>query len=751
MRIVLISCLHTYCHRLIAILFIAPGAAMMGHSATSATSATNAQSAQNASNFSSATQAVVTTDLVRAELLAYAPQGVAPGQTVWLGLQIKHQPNWHTYWKNPGDSGLPTTLSWTLPAGVSAGDIAWPLPRKIRVGPLANYGYDGTVLLPVPVTIATNFTPPAPGLSLSVKLHATWLACRQECVPESGDFALQVPLHGSTAMNAVEFEAAFAAAPRPMDGHGSITVQDHTLQLTLTGLPPALRGQTLELLAETQDVIETAASPAQAWQGSTWTASIPLSAQRQASPSNLTMVVAGTVKGLRTGWVTTAGITGTWPAVQTSNPHEAMADAATPPADAPPVLPPGSFSFWLALAAAFVGGLVLNLMPCVFPILAIKVLGLTQHAAHESALNTLRTRRMGGLAYAAGVVLSFIALGGLMLVLRSAGTQLGWGFQLQSPAVVAALAAWFSLMGLNLAGLFELGHFVPARLASLQAPHPVLNDFLSGLLAVLIASPCTAPFMGASLGLTLSLPAIDALLIFTSLGLGMATPYFAVASLPVLARCLPRPGAWMVTFRQLLSFLMFATVVWLVWILGQQSGVDAAAALLLLLLTLAWVVWAISLQGRSGRVITFIAIAIFALLTGTLGQYVVNDTNGPTAEVTPKLTHDRWQPWSAATVEQLLSTGTPVFVDFTAAWCITCQFNKKTTLSDPALLADFEAKHVTLLRADWTRHNPAITVAINALGRSGVPVYVLYRAGHAPVVLSEILTVRDVQQALGGL
>jgi thiol:disulfide interchange protein DsbD len=407
----------------------------------------------------------------------------------------------------------------------------------------------------------------------------------------------------------------------------------------------------------------------------------------------------------------------------------------------PAPAPASTLGLWAAILGALLGGMILNLMPCVFPVLAIKVMSFTKHADDR------RGHRLSGLAYTAGVVLSFVALGALLLGLRSAGEQLGWGFQLQSPAVVAGLAVLFTVIGLNLAGLFEFGQFVPNRLATLEAKHPAANAFLSGMLAVAIASPCTAPFMGASLGLALGLPAAQALLIFGAIGVGMALPYLAASFVPAVARLLPRPGTWMDTFKRAMAFPMFATVVWLVWVLGQQSGIDGAGALLALLVGLALVLWSLTLHGRSRAIIATLSIAALALLTGAIGQNVLKmtDTSASTSST------ERWQPWSADRVEQTLGTGVPVFVDFTAAWCVTCQYNKKTTLAHPDVLADLDAKKVTLLRADWTRRDPAITAALQQLGRNGVPVYVLYKTGRPPVVLSEILGVDEVRAALAAL
>jgi len=348
------------------------------------------------------------------------------------------------------------------------------------------------------------------------------------------------------------------------------------------------------------------------------------------------------------------------------------------------------------------------------------------------------------------VVLSFLALGALLLGLRAAGEQLGWGFQLQNPAVVALLAALFTLLGLNLAGLFEFGNLLPSRLAGWQAKNPTVNAFLSGVLATAIASPCTAPFMGASLGYAVGLPALEALAIFAALGVGMSLPYLAASAIPAVARALPRPGPWMVTFKQLMAFPMFATVAWLVWVLGQQSGVDGAGALLALLVLMALAIWAFTLRGTARTLLAAFSIALCALGLWAIGPNITRPA-ALTSASSAAPAAGGWQAWEPGRVDQLAAQGQSVFVDFTAAWCVTCQYNKKTTLSNASVLADIQAKNVALLRADWTRRDPAVTAALARLGRSGVPVYVIYKPGRAPVVLSEILSVDDVRAELAKL
>jgi thiol:disulfide interchange protein DsbD len=687
----------------------------------------------------SAQKTVVTTDQVRAELLAHAPQGVAPGQPVWVGLQIRHQPEWHTYWKNAGDAGLPTQLDWTLPPGVQAGDIAWPLPHKIQLGKLVNYGYEGTVLLPVPLTISPDFKPSLLNPDLTVKLKASWLVCRKECIPEEGEFTLTIPARGSTALNGAVFDAALAAQPHPLPAGADsrITIEGQTLKLSVQGLPARLQGQTLEAFPETTEVVNPSAPWQQAWQGTAWTATLPLVEQRSASPVMLPLVLAHGGQG----WRVELPVSGSWPSATPAGLSPALQAALDASAQGAATSTTVSTSLLAALLGALLGGIILNLMPCVFPVLAIKVLSFTRHADDR------RGHRISGLAYTAGVVISFVLLGLLLLGLRAAGESLGWGFQLQNPAVVAALAALFTLIGLNLAGVFEFGQFAPSSWAAFQARHPVLDAFLTGVLAVAVASPCTAPFMGASLGLAVTLPSAQALLIFAAIGLGLALPYLLASLVPAFARALPKPGAWMDALRKLLAFPMFGTVAWLVWVLGHQSGVDGAGALLALLVAFGAIVWSLTLTGRLRRVIATLALAIGAWLTWALGPFVMQ----PPASAEAPAAEARWQPWTPGKVEQLLAGGQPVFVDFTAAWCVTCQYNKKTVLSDAAVLADLDAKRVVLLRADWTRRDPAITAALAQLGRNGVPVYALYRAGRPPRVLSEVLSVDEVRAAVAGL
>jgi len=685
-----------------------------------------------------ATGAVVTTPQVRAELVAHAPEGVAPGKPLWLGLKIEHQPHWHTYWKNPGDSGLPTTLNFSLPAGVQAGPVLWPTPGRLPIGPLMNYGYDGTLLLPVAVTVPAGFAADA----LDIKLQAEWLVCKDVCIPENGEFALRLPAQAATAGHAALFAAAQAALPQPVPGaQATATLQEGALVVRVAGLPASWHGKALHFFPETTGVIQTAAVPKADWQQGVWTAQVPLDPQRTDSPQAMPAVL--TTTGQAAGLQIQVAVSGTWPALATPGTLPAPADT---PAGAPnpPAAPAVDLSLGLALLLALAGGALLNLMPCVFPVLSLKVLGFAHHAHDRRGLLA------GGLAYTAGVVASFVALAALLLALRAGGEQLGWGFQLQSPAVVATLAALFTLIGLNLAGVFELGSVLPSAWASARAKHPMLDSALTGVLAVAVASPCTAPFMGASLGAAVTLPAWQALLVFAALGLGMALPYLAASAWPALARLLPRPGVWMLHFKTVMAFPMFATVVWLVWVLGQQSGIDGAAALLALLVALAFAAWALGSPTLGPKARGGFGAAALVLVAAALFWAVPTLRHEAVAQVPGAA--DTWQPWSAERVAQARAEGRAVFVDFTAAWCVTCQFNKRTTLADASVKSAFEARKVVLLRADWTRRDGAISAELSRLGRSGVPVYALYAPGDAgPRLLSEILSPTEVRDALATL
>ena len=681
--------------------------------------------------------AVVSTPQVRAELLVHAPEGVAPGKPMYAGLWLKHQPEWHTYWLNAGDSGLATQLDWALPAGLSAGKTAWPLPHKIAVGNLTNYGYEGQTLLVTPITVGSDFKALTGPLNLQLK--AQWLVCRQECIPQEGTFQLALSPHTSYASSAVLFENVLRQQPHPLTGaRHTATAAGHAMQVKVSGLPKVLQGQKLEVFPTQSDLLEASTErhpqAQQAWEGEIWTAVLPASSMRVSQPAQFGLMLVHGQGAARSAWLAEVAVQGAWAEPAPVTP---AAMVTTPPATA------SGLGFGAALLGALLGGLILNLMPCVLPVLALKVLSFTRPHANPWV------HRMAGLTYGLGVMASTFMLGAVVMGLRAAGDQLGWGFQLQSPWVVSGLCILFTLIALNLWDVFQVHQVLPSRLLSWESRHPALDTLLSGVLTVAIATPCTAPFMGASIGLAIGLPVWQGLLIFVMLGFGLALPVLLISWFPALSNRLPRPGPWMNTLRHALAFPMLATVIWLLWVLGQQTDMHAVATLLGVLLLLSGLLWSLTLQYRVRLVLgtLFGAMLLWALTQTSALLSEVDTPNRPVASTAG----ERWQAWSEERVQAALATGQPVFVDFTAAWCVTCQVNKRTTLANAEVLADFDSRRVLLLRADWTRQDPVITRALSALGRSGVPVYVLYSQNRPAQVLSELISVSEVRQALQDL
>ena len=660
-------------------------------------------------NFNAANKAkgqVVSNAQVQATLQVYAPNGLGAGQTFWLGLQIEHQPHWHTYWRNPGDSGLATELQWQLPEGLTAGNLIWPAPQKIPVGSMANYGYEGRVLLVTPVQVGPKFKTSPDQSEVTVQLHATWLVCKQECIPQEGDFVVRVPIKGSTVMAPEAFQTALANQAQALKGnHEAVISEDgRSMSLKLGALPPELGTGPWTVFPQTANVMQNNASPSIQAERIT----LPISSERMDSPQRMAWLLVQGTANAPTGkqWVFETPVQGKWQEWTETPAALSTGNVNLPLGSAPASVSKAPWATWmLAVLGAFLGGMLLNFMPCVFPVLAIKLLGITQHSGNQ------RTMRLSAWAFSVGVLISFLLLGGLMLALRAAGTQMGWGFQLQSPWVVGALAFLFVVMGLNLSGLFEFGHFVPSSVASFQFANPAANSLWSGVFAVVIASPCTAPFMGASLGLAIGFPAWQALPIFGAMGLGMALPFLLVSISSGWLKFLPKPGAWMNTFRHVMAIPMYATAIWLVWVLGLQTG------------------WWDNAPEPAPSSVSAAATEASTQDTATRPSIV-------------------WEAWSDDKVRTARQAGRPVFIDFTAAWCVTCQFNKKTTFADANLLKDFAQKNVLLLRADWTRYDPAITKALNNLGRNGLPVYAWYAPGKEVLILSELPSVQEVQNAL---
>jgi len=683
----------------------------------------------------------VKTPNVEAELVSERT-ALVPGERNTVALRLSIRSGWHTYWRNPGDSGLPTTLEWKLPEGYAAGAIQWPAPKALPVGPLMNYGYEGEVLHLVDIDVPASA--PA-GQPVTLAARADWLVCEDTCIPEGADLTLPLPVDASAKPHATwgaRIGAARSTLPKPVEGWNAQAVgEGQKIRLTLspaTSAPPAPGA--LRFFPHGEGVIEAAAPQAVARDGERYVITLPVAYQLAKDVTRID------------GVVTAANGLGGAQAVTIDVPLAGAIVPGPKPVDAPaPQLNLGgtttstsSLSLVAALALAFGGGMLLNLMPCVFPVLSLKVLGFVEHQ------DAKRTMRREAVAYSGGVVLSFVLLALALVALRAAGQQLGWGFQLQSPAVIAGLALLFFVLGLNLSGVFEFGMFAPSTLASHRSKNRTADAFGSGVLAVIVASPCTAPFMGAALGYAITQSVVVTLAVFVALGLGMALPYVLLAWFPGWRRRLPKPGAWMARVKQFLAFPLYATVAWLGWVLGAQVDNDAVLRLAIALVFVGFAAWAWG-NFRSGATRPW-AIAAAAGLIGTAVLVAPLLTgNVQPAERTARNAADGWQPFTPAALEGLTSSGRAVFVDFTAAWCVTCQVNKRLVLNNEDVREAFAAKNVALVRADWTRRDPEITRALASLGRNGVPVYVLYRPGKSPLLLPEVLQPGIVHEALATL
>ena len=712
-------------------------------------------------NLTFAASSSLQTDQVRAELIAYAPQGIKAGQPFWLGLKLSHQPLWHTYWKNPGDSGLPTQLTWDLPKGLMAKDVLWPTPQKLYVSTLTNYGYEGEILLVTPVIVTENSL--LLGSSIDIGLHANWLICKQECVPQEGEFRLKVPLKSSSALDASDFLSVLNQQPIELTkDHQTLELVGNRLVGKILGIPKSQSAASVVVFPELSEVIsdpkqtKKALSPNPSATDSSantdFDLDFKLHPMRSSEPSSLgALIVLQTPQGPTT-YHTSFEIKGTWPKIQSVS--QTPIESPTLASKNADVL--GVFAIYPFIAAAlgaFLGGMILNLMPCVLPILAIKVLSLATHSKDQ----TLYRRHSAG--YAAGVVFCFLALGGLVVGLKAIGLVLGWGFQLQSPIAVAGLSFLFLSIALNLLGVFEIHFVVPNRLLMIKSQDPGIDGFLSGILSVVVAAPCTAPFMGASLGWAMTAANWQGLLIFICLGIGMAFPILLISFVPALGRLLPKPGAWMNTMRVFLAFPMLLTVTWLLWVFGQQLGLNQLILLIVALITFSAMTYCSKLLGPAKvfGALFFAALLIFELaIAGSLKPLELATYDGSAPSQTSSSNLDSklgnnliWETWSPELVQQTLAEGRPVFVDFTAAWCITCQVNERTTLQNETIKSLLHSKNVRLLKADWTQPNELIASTLAGLGRNGIPVYLLLSP--QTTILSELLTLEDLTSALNAL
>ena len=664
-----------------------------------------------------------------AELVSLAP-AIAPGGTQQVGLVITLEEHWHVYWINAGDSGEPPTIKWTLPAGITAGTMQFGIPSRLPLGPLMDFGYEDTAAFPVTITAAPDARPGPAHLDAKV----TWLVCREVCIP--GKAHLGIDLHvtpGAVAPVPPLLVGALGTTiktlPKPLPAGASFSVLGGKTDfvLTFTGHKSASTADP-EFYPYDPELIVDAADQSIEKLSDGFRIRVPRAPELTALPPQLHALLK-------------LSDTEAYDVAAPVVPGElAVASSST---KSPKVFVPNpdatSITALSAVGLAFLGGLILNLMPCVFPVLFLKGLALVQSSQEER-----KHVRMHGLVYTLGILVSFWTIVAVLLIVRAGGSQAGWGFQLQSPIFLALLASGIFFFALSLAGLFDIGLSLTSVGGELAQKQGYTGSFFTGVLATVVATPCTAPLMGVAIGFALAQPAPITFAVFTALALGLATPYLALSFEPRWTRILPRPGAWMETFKQITAIIFFATVIWLTYVYGAlftgptagTNGVYRVALLLACFLVLTIAGW--TLGKWPARWASTIAAIVIAAIALAIPLYQPKDTTLV------------WQPYTAQTLSEARASGHPVFIDFTAAWCLSCQVNERLVLKSPEVQHQFSSRHFTLIKADWTQYDPAITQQLQSIQRSGVPTYVVYpaTANSAADVLPELLTKSIVLDAI---
>lgn len=669
-------------------------------------------------------------ELVRATLVA-DKTGVSPGKTLRLGVLLDIAPGWHVYWRNPGDSGLPTTLTWDLPAGFIAESTQWALPRRIvEPGDLHIFGYKGQVLLFMDITIPAGLSAP----EATFRVKANWLVCQDICVPGEASMELTLPVVADAqAQNAELFEQAEARLPKTGNPNFLSTWKwnDKGWQLSLSGLPEGIT---------VADFLPLEGNPKEP--GHTETGAIA------AGNGVLRIPTEGTVKGLllllggqkEEGWILQSpqGI-----------PEQAAAEMPLAPTSEPklstvPTVEPTNITLWIALLYGMLGGLILNLMPCVLPVISLKIFGFIRQAG-DSPQRILRH----GLAFTSGIFLWFLGLGAVVAILRSSGEQVTWAFQFQNPWFILFIAVVVFVFSLNLFGVFEISlpSSAGTKMSNLASQEGYSGSFFQGIFATLLATPCTAPFLGTALGFAFSQSIAVIFAMFASVAFGMSLPYLLLSAQPRWISILPKPGGWMERLKQFMGFPLLATLLWLLSVLGGQKGVMGilwTASLLLCLAFACWLYGAFFCNPASTRA-RFLA-GIFALLSAGGGSYFFGslfaNLERPNSSTATSQEGIPWVAFSEKTLTLLLAEGKPVFIDFTADWCITCKFNERTAINTVAFRTLLAQKGIVPVKADWTNSDPEITTELRKFGRVGVPFYVYYPQGNKsePVIFPEIIT-----------
>ncbi len=661
--------------------------------------------------------------------LVVPPTTLAPGENFTAGIHFELERGWHVYWTNAGDSGEPPRVRWTLPADLSPDAFLFPAPTRLPLGPLMDFGYENEVLFPVPMHVAPTAKPgPAP-----IAVQVNWLVCQQSCIPGRASLSVErtiaagAPVIDTHAQQLVD--AALAQVPKPLPA-GDQAVYEATAKGFQLALTTGSREASAAYFPYDASVIANAAPEVATPTPTGLQLALTKDENLGAAPKELHgLVVLGDGRAYEVH-----AVPGTVAAVnQAGSEHAPIAGLVR------------------NIGLALIGGIILNLMPCVFPVLFIKGLALVNSSREEQ-----RERRLHGWVYTLGILASFWAVLAVLLVLRAAGHQLGWGFQFQSPIFLALMSLFLFFLALSLAGMFEIGLSLTSAGGELAQKSGYTGSFFTGVLAMVVATPCTAPFMGAAIGYALAQSAVTSFAVFTALGLGLALPYLLLAYNPAWTRLLPRPGAWMEVLKQAVAVPIFATVIWLVWVFTQTTGASPLAALLggfLLLAVAGWILgrW----PARAAATWAAVIVIVLAAAVPLLGLNVFGQEP---AAVSARSTSSSqgssdWQPFTPEIVAASRAAGHPVLVDFTASWCLSCQVNERVVLRRADVEQRLHSGNLVLVRADWTRHDEAISQTLAALGRSGIPVYALYPAdpGAPPQLLPEVLTPGIVFSALDTL
>lgn len=664
----------------------------------------------------------VRTEHVTAELVTEFTS-IKPGVPFTVALRLKMENHWHTYWRNAGDSGIPTKITWDLPTGFKAGEILWQYPEKIVVEGLSNFAYEDEVFLLVEITPSAEITEK----KIVLQASADWLVCKIECLPGEADLTLRLPVSESNPQVSEWFDEINLTRSRlPITDapwEVSATTGSDTVNLLLK---PASDGiiipQNITFFPYQGGIFDNASNQIVTLNENRINIKLPLESFRSAEPD--------TIRGILVsdrGW-------------RGDGSEKAFEISVVPGEQDTPTTNNNSEGLLLILGFAFLGGLILNLMPCVLPVLSLKIMGFV-----EQSNSGKREIYYHGLSFTGGVLISFWVLAGVLLLLQSGGQKLGWGFQLQEPIFLLVLIVLMFLFSLNLFGVFEIGTSLTRLGDTPSKSGGLTGSFISGITATIVATPCTAPFMGTALGYTLTQPAAITMTIFTVLALGMASPYLLLSIFPKWLKIIPKPGNWMVAFKQFMGFLLAATVIWLLWVLSALKGSDGLLFTLIILLFASVAAWIYGNWGNIGvspgkRKIAMVLSLILLLLPGYyFGSTITSIDFSNSANSDSNM---EWEQYSKVNLEKYINEGTPVFIDFTAAWCLTCQVNKKVALHNSEVESAFRETGIKTVIADWTKRDDEITDALASFGRNSVPLYVLYsgRNGEEPVLLPEVLT-----------